>query len=39
MNKKLMIAEAILKRLNKEIEVDICNQMSERQFSRKWLKK
>jgi hypothetical protein len=39
MNKKLMIAEAILKRLNKEIEVDRCDQMSERQFSRKWLKK
>ena len=34
-----MIAEAILKKLNKEIEVERCNQMSERQFSRKWLQK
>ena len=39
MNKKLMIAEAILKKLNKEIEINKSIQMSERQFSRKWLQK
>ena len=39
MNKKLMIAEAILKKLNKEREINKSIQMSERQFSRKWLQK
>ena len=34
-----MIAEAILKKLNKEIEINKSIQMSERQFSRKWLNK
>jgi|TARA_B100001964_G_scaffold193745_1_gene217040 hypothetical protein len=39
MNNKLMIAETILKKLNSEIKMYSSKPMSERQFSRNWLKK
>ena len=39
MNKKLMIAEEILRKLNNQIEVDRSKAISDRKFSRKWLNK